>query len=63
MHVRPADHPPTDILTFSPNDIQDIYNPYDDPLVVTLMIANYMVKWVLIDTGCSLNILFASAFD
>ena len=35
----------------------------DDPQVVTLMIANYAVERVLIETGSSSDIMFASAFD
>ena len=52
-----------DTLTFSTKDEQGIHYPHDDPLVVTLTIANYAVKRVLIDTGSSSDILFASAFD
>ena len=54
---------PGDTLTFSTEDEQGIHYPHDDPLVVTLMIANYAVKRVLIDTGSSSDILFALAFD
>ena len=61
-HIRPADHPPTDILTFSPSDIQDIHYPHDNPLVVILTIANYVVKRMLINTGISSDILFSLAF-
>ena len=56
-------HPLTDILTFSSSDVQCIDYPHDDPLVVTLTIANYAVKWVLIDTESSSHILLASTFD
>ena len=55
--------PAADILTFSTEDELSIHYPYDDLLFVTLTIANYAVKWVLIDTGSSSDILFASAFD
>ena len=55
--------PPTgDTLTFSTEDEQGIHYPHDDPLVVTLTITNYAVKRVLIDTGSSSDILFATAF-
>ena len=62
-HVRPTDHPPTDTLTFTSDDEPDFHYLHDNPQVVKLTIANYVVKWVLIDTGSSSNILFASAFD
>ena len=62
VHVQPVSRPPTDTLTFSSCDIQGIHYPYDDPLVVTLTIANYLVKRVLVDTGSSFDILLPSAF-
>ena len=62
-YVRTEDHPSVETLTFSASDIQGIHCPHDDPLVVTLTIANYVVKRVLIDTGSSSDILFKSAFD
>ena len=62
MHIWPVDNSPSDTLTFSTDDIQDLHYPHDDPLVVTLTIANFTVKRVLIDTGSSSDIMFASAF-
>ena len=53
----------SDLLTFLSSDLQDIHLPHDDPLVVTLVIANFSVKRVLIDTSSSLDILFAETFD
>ena len=58
-----ANHLPSDTLTFPASDIQDLHYPHDDPLVVTLTIANFAVKRVLIDTGSSSDIMFASTFD
>ena len=63
VHVRSITHPLADTLTFSSNDIQDIYYPHDDPLVVTLTIANYTVKRVLIDTESLSDTIFVLAFD
>ena len=63
MHIRPADYSPSDALTFSADDIQDLHYSHNDPLVVTLTIADFTVKRVLIDTGSSSDIMFASAFD
>jgi hypothetical protein len=37
--------------------------PHDDAIVVTLLISNYNVHKVLIDTGSSANILFISTFE
>ena len=54
---------PIETLTFSSNDDPDLHYPYEDPLVVTLTIANFVVKRVLIDTGSLSDILFTSTFD
>ena len=62
-HVRPADCALTNTLIFSSGDDPDLHYPHNDPLVVTLTIANYSIKWVLIDIGSSSDILFTSAFD
>ena len=62
-HVQPTEHLPTNTLTFSSGDDPDLHYPHNDPLVVTLTIANYAVKWVLIDTGSSSNILFTPTFN
>ena len=37
--------------------------PHDDALVVTLLISNYNVYKVLIDTGSSADILFMTTFE
>ena len=58
-----VDHFPSNSLTFSAIEIQDLNYPYDDPLVVTLTIANFAVKRVPIDTGSSSDIILSSAFD
>ena len=62
-HLRPADYLATDVLTFSSDDNPDLYYPFEDPLVIMLMIDNYAVKWMLIDTESSSGILFALTFD
>ena len=58
-----ANHLPSDTLMFSASDIQDLHYPHDDPLVVTLTIANFAVKRELIDTESSSNIMVTAAFD
>ena len=62
-HIQAASYLPSNTLTFSASDIEDLHYPHDDPLVITHTIANFAVKQVLIDTGSSSDIMFASAFD
>ncbi|CAN6547306.1 unnamed protein product [Malus baccata var. baccata] len=43
------------------DDIGIIY-PHNDPLIVEAHIANFEVRRILVDTGASVNIMFAEAF-
>ena len=63
VSTQPVIPIPTDLITFSSSDLQAIHFPHDNPLVVTLSIANYSIKRVLIDTSSSSDILFAEAFN
>ena len=38
-------------------DRQDIQDPHHDRLVITLYIANHIVRWILVDGGSSVNII------
>jgi hypothetical protein len=51
------------IIGFSDDDYAGVSLPHIDTLVVTLTIANYQTRWILVDTGSSDDILFKSAFD
>jgi hypothetical protein len=51
------------IIGFSDDDYAGVSLPHTDALVVTLTIANYQTRRILVDTGSSANILFKSAFD
>ena len=62
-HVYPMSHTPFDTLTFSSSDIQGIHFPHGNLLVVALIIANYRVKRVLVDTESSFDIIFTVVFD
>ncbi|GAV80116.1 LOW QUALITY PROTEIN: hypothetical protein CFOL_v3_23578, partial [Cephalotus follicularis] len=45
------------VITFSEEDMEGVKFPHDDPMVVTVDIANFEVRRVLIDNGNSVNIL------
>ncbi|XP_021767539.1 uncharacterized protein LOC110731933 [Chenopodium quinoa] len=49
--------------TFDEYDEKGIIYPHDDPLVVTMRIANWEVDRILIDGGSSANIIYISAFN
>jgi hypothetical protein len=51
------------IIGFSDDDYAGVSLPHTDALVVTLTIANYQTRRILVDTGSSADILFKSAFD
>ncbi|XP_040994331.1 uncharacterized protein LOC121240872 [Juglans microcarpa x Juglans regia] len=52
----------TPTISFGDEDCQGILYPHDDALIVTLLIANYTTRRILIDNGSSANILFCDAF-
>ena len=43
--------------------MEGFQHPHDDPLVVRVVVTNKTVRRVLVENGCSANIIFASAFD
>jgi len=51
------------VIGFSDDDYAGVSLPHTDALVVTLTIANYQTRRILVDTGSSADILFKSAFD
>lgn len=48
---------------FWPRDLEGVVTPHDDRLVIHVIIANYDVARVFIDSGSSIDILFKDAFD
>lgn len=56
---RPSEH----IISFTKEDAQGIQYPHDDPLVVTLAIANFTTHCIQIDTISSADILFTPTYD
>ncbi|XP_056688741.1 uncharacterized protein [Spinacia oleracea] len=62
-NTRVWPNPPSiPVMTFSESDCRGIIFPHDDPLVLTIDIANADVNRVLVDGGSSENIIFWEAF-
>ena len=50
-------------ITFTDEDAERVHHPYNDSIVITLLIANYMTRRVLMDNGSSADILYYLAFQ
>ncbi|GAV72185.1 hypothetical protein CFOL_v3_15674, partial [Cephalotus follicularis] len=50
-------------ISFSEADYEGVQLPHDDPVVVTLQVALFTMKRILIDSGSSADILYKHAFD
>ena len=50
-------------ITFTDEDAERIHHPHDDAIVITLLIADYTTKRVLVDNGSSADILYYPAFQ
>ncbi|XP_073120897.1 uncharacterized protein [Henckelia pumila] len=50
-------------ISFGREDLKDVVLPHNDPLLVTLTIANYDVTRIFVDTGSSVNIIFKETLD
>uniref|UniRef100_A0A2N9EWZ5 Integrase catalytic domain-containing protein n=1 Tax=Fagus sylvatica TaxID=28930 RepID=A0A2N9EWZ5_FAGSY len=50
-------------ITFIEEDARKVFHSHDDALVVTLEIAGYSTRRVLIDNGSSANIIYLTAFQ
>ena len=44
-------------------DAARIHHPHDDAIIITLLIADYTARRVLVDNGSSANILYYPAFQ
>lgn len=74
LHVFIADslrHSATDtwksslgpVISFGTWDMEGIYVPHNDALVIQSKIANYDVMWVYVDSRSLVNIIFLKNFD
>ena len=50
-------------ITFTDEDAARIHHPHDDAIVITLLIADYTTRRVLVDNGSSADILYYPAFQ
>ena len=50
-------------ITFTDEDAVRIHHPHDDAIVITLLIADYTTRRVLVDNGSSANILYYPVFQ
>ncbi|XP_030970001.1 uncharacterized protein LOC115990293 [Quercus lobata] len=50
-------------ITFTDEDAERIHHPHDDALIITLMIADYTTRRMLVDNGSSADILYYPAFQ
>ncbi len=50
-------------ITFTEEDARKVFHPHDDALVVTLEIAGYSIRRVLIGNGSSTDIIYLTAFQ
>lgn len=53
---------PTPIISFGENDEEGVFYPHEDAFVVTMLVAKFTTRRILIDNGSSTNILFWEAF-
>ncbi|KAM2529728.1 hypothetical protein PS1_027671 [Malus domestica] len=51
-----------DPICFYPEEERGIIYPHNDPLIVEAHITNFEVQQIMVDTGASVNIMFAEAF-
>ena len=67
--VQLSRRPPRDrntdeqVITFIEDEAERIHHPHDDAIVITLLIADYTTRKVLVDNGSSADILYLSAFQ
>ena len=62
-HVAKLSKRENTVISFTDDEARRLIHPHTDALVVTLSVANGKVFLILIDTGSSTDILFASAFS
>ena len=54
--------PDESTISFTDEEAERIHHPYDDAIIITLLIANYTTRRVLVDNGSLADILYYPAF-
>ena len=49
-------------ITFTNEDTERVHHPHDDAIVITLPIADYTTRRLLVDNGSLVDILYYPAF-
>ena len=55
--------PDEQAITFTDEDASRIHHPHDDAIIITLLIADYSTRKVLVDNGSLADILYYPAFQ
>ena len=50
------------MISFCSDESNYHNDPHDDALVISLSIANFLTKWILVDNESSANMLFLNAY-
>ena len=50
-------------MCFSEEDARGVKQPYNDPLVIMIIIEGFNTRRVLVDNGSSVNIIYLSTFQ
>lgn len=54
MEVRDEEEP----IMFTPADRGDIMVPYDDPMVIFVVVDKHPISRILVDNGSSVNLIY-----
>ncbi|CAL2230827.1 unnamed protein product [Prunus armeniaca] len=50
-------------ITFCEEEERGVILPHDDPIIIRVDISNFDVGHILVDTGSSVSVMFAEAFN
>ena len=50
-------------IIFTNEDAEKVHHPYDNAIIITLLISDYTTRRVLVENGSSANILYYPTFQ